>query len=834
MITILSLNGKWNGKYLLPGQSEVSFDAEVPGCAHTDLLKNGIIKDYFLDYQSQDCQFIENAEFEYETTFHFEGDTDGIRLSFDCLDTFCDIWLNGHKIGFCNNMFLPWDFDVASYLTQGVNKLQVRFYPPVEQVKDKPKYKGAFTNDRITIRRMQCTFGWDWVDRFVTMGIMGDVKLYRYTETEIDDVYIATTALDSYGAELEMKVSFKQLGEETDLVWSIVSPSGDVVWSQRRALEEPLLWQKVSLGEPQLWWPNGYGKQPLYTLQMTVYDKHGQVLQQKDITFGIRTIRILELQDKEESDNWNISKKLQEIPHIKEGDQNEEYFGFQVLVNGCRVFCKGGNWVPCEPFPSAVTEEKCKELLRLAAEGNINMIRVWGGGVVESDVFYDTCDRLGILVIQDFQMACGSYPEKEEYFLNELRKEAAVAAKRIRNHPSLAWWTGDNENSAAGHYEKRDYDGRQAANLALEPTVKVHDPYRRVLPSSPYGGKPFRSVTCGNAHGTMDLIWQFKQFRDSDLTDYHDIMLSGLSRFNSETPIFGAPAFSSMKRFLSEDKLYDEACLEFHTKNNPADILIEFPIYMAHRTFAEKMLGKFQNYDDQLMKMRCIQYEWVRYMVEMYRRNKGYAGGILFWMYNDCWPSDSWSVVDYYTNPKAGWYAFKNVGRSTVGSIYKDGNSLKAVVMNDGRCNAKGTVKIALWNTQKAEPQQEQTIPFEVKANEVIEVGCFDWNLPDENHVVVMDVKEDGENGSYRTVYFPKRIVDLNLPSQKGEQVVKVAQQGDDFITIQADKYVHMVDLDGDYVFEDNFFTMLPGETRTIGFRRTALAASTEIKIYAL
>lgn len=834
MKKILSLNGKWDGSYQLPGEQSVTFQGNVPGCAHTDLLQEGKIADPFLNSQAEECQFIEKAVFEYTKTFVFEESTENVRLHFSCLDTYCDIWLNGKHLGFCNNMFLPWEFDVSKELQSGSNELKVRFYPPAEQVKDCPEYIACFTTERVHIRRMQCTFGWDWVERFVTMGIMGDVQLCKYVETEIDNVYIATTALDNYGAELTLQTEFKEVGEDTSLVWSILSPQGDVVWQQRRLIVENQIRQRVSLAEPELWWPNGYGEQPLYTLHITVGDKNDQVIQDIDITFGIRTIRILELQDKEGSENWNISKKMQKLSHISQTDFNEEYFGFQVLVNGYPIFCKGANWVPCEPFPSAVTDEKCKELLQLAAEAHLTMLRVWGGGLIESETFYSTCDKLGLLVIQDFQMACGEYPEDQQDFLETLRKEGAYAAKRIRNHPSLAWWTGDNENSSEGHLEKKEYWGRRAANLALEPMVNKYDPYRRFLPSSPYGGKPFESVTSGIAHSTRHLAWQFGRFKESDLSDYHEIMGAGLSRFNSEIPVFGAPSLSSMKRFLSKEVLYDDKSLEFHTKNNPIGLFKEFTIYDTHKTFSEKLLGTFQNEENRLLKMRCIQYEWVRYTMELYRRNRRYAGGALFWMYNDCWPANSWSVVDYYVNPKAGWYALKNSCRKVIGSIHKEDKEFIVTIMNDGKKDVAGTAKITLWNVHKKSPEMQQKLPFIASGNEVVHVLNIEWELPEKHHLLLLEVETAGEEHPYRTVYFPKRIADIGLPSEDGETTVRVVEKTDDSITLYAEKYTHMVDLDGDYIFEDNFFTMLPGETKTIGFRPTAMAETSEINVFGL
>lgn len=831
MRTIQSLNGCWDGCYWVPGEAVVTFKGTVPGCAHTDLLDAGKIQDPYFNKQSMDCQFIETAVFEYKRDFRFDEDAEGMHLHFTRLDTFCDVWLNDIHLGFCDNMFLEWDFEVSKVLKKGENHLKLRFYPPAEQVKDYPEYEASFTTERIHIRRMQCTFGWDWVERLVTMGIEGDVELRREEATELDGVYVATTALDAYGAQLDIRADFKRVSEGMDMVWSVISPDGEKVWEQKRRIVEHIVREKVSVIEPQLWWPNGYGSHPLYTLRVEILTEDGKVYATKDTTFGIRTIRVLEVEDKEGSPNWLLSKEIQKVPHIAEADKNEKYIGFQVLVNGRPVFCQGGNWVPCEPFPSSVTKKRLRDLLTLATKANINMLRVWGGGLIESDDFYDLCDELGILVTQDFLMACGQYPEEKEEFINTLYKEAVTAVCRIRNHPSLAWWTGDNENSADGDLSMSDYRGRRAAHLAAEPAISSYDPYRRFMPSTPFGGTPYKSMTSGTGHGTMHVFWMFNWFRTGDMSDYHDVMNTRLARFNNEVPVFGAPAMSSVRRFLGEEFLYDDDYMEFHTKNNPVGILKEFTIYDSHRVFSEKLLGDFKDNEDKLFKMRYIQYEWVRCMLELYRRNREYTGGIMFWMFDDCWPSNSWSLVDYYANPKAGWYAMKNVCRPVAGCISKKPEGYAVHVMNNGIEEVSGTVKVTMWDIRENKLVCETEIPFISASNQAKELCTLDWELPNEEYVIVTDVitKEDTPQ---RSVYFPNRVKDLHLQDDRAAKVEIVAQD-EDSVTVKAETYVYAVNLDGDYVFDDNFFTMLPGEERVIRYEKTAMAETDEIKLYS-
>ena len=819
---ILKLNGKWEGRYILPGEAPVLFEAIVPGCAHTDLLRAGLIPDYFQGYHSRDCQFIENAYFTYERTFSFEGNTQDMRLIFQGLDTFCDIFLNGSRLGYCDNMFLPHAFDVSSILKSGDNRLSIQFYPPVKQVEGYPPLSMCFTEERAYIRRMQCTFGWDWVDRFVTVGVIGDVMLQRVTSTMLDSLYVSTTHLDSFGAEVMIQADFERVSGNDRLELAILSPEGDKVWQQGYMVAEPTMHQRVSISNPSLWFPRGYGLQPLYRLIAKVFSSDNRILEEKEIRFGIRTLRLLELTDPEDSSQAQMARQLKKQPHLQAEDHNESFTGFTVLVNGNRIFCKGANWVPCEPFPSEACPEKYHALLELAAGAHINILRVWGGGLFEKEAFYEACDRLGILVEQDFLMACGHYPETEEWFLDHLRREAVHAAKTLRNHPCLAWWNGDNENSAAGSLETADYWGRKAANLAVGPLLRQMDPYRPFIPSSPYGGIPFKSVTSGLSHNTVFLEWFHSVVQNTDLSDYQKLLNDSVTRFCNELPTLGTPSLSSLIRFMEPGNPYDEDCLRYHTKSHPA-----FDTYDTQAVMAEKILGTFQDDSDKLLKMQYVQYEWVRCLVEAFRRNKWYSSGLLFWMYNDCWPANSWSFVDYYANPKAGYYAFKRTAQPVACSIERSGESYKVYLLNDTLNPVHGNARLYIQGMAEPSALWEVQFTFETAANESAVIWCGDLPLPDTGAVLLCDIQA----GEYRdrVWYFPRRLCDVGMPSSTGKQCVEVVEQDSKQITLRALCYVQAVALDGDYCFKDNFFPMLPGETRTIVFSKTYDAGSDDI-----
>lgn len=806
----------------------VTFEGRVPGCAHTDLLRCGLLSDYRKGYAAKECRFVEEARFTYEREFDFQDDPAGMQLVFTGLDTFCDVYLNGSRLGSGDDMFLPYVFEVSDSLKKGRNHVEVRFFPPAAAVADRPAYPAAFTSERVHIRRMQCTFGWDWVERFVTMGIIGDVWLQRPSAAEIDSLYAAATQIDAEGAEVYIRADFASKATGARLEWEIRDPADHLVWRQRRRVTEKTVAERVAVAQPQLWWPAGYGAQPLYRLRAWVTDENNALLSEMETAFGIRTLRVLEIADQPGSPEYERARQLQNQPRLQNLDQNQEYSGYTVLVNGTRIFCKGANWVPCEPFPSDAAPEKYRRLLGLAAQAHVTMLRVWGGGLFEKDVFYDECDRLGILVIQDLLMACGEYPEDQEDFLDRLRREAAVAAKRLRNHPSLAWWNGDNENAARSDLDMTEYPGRRAAMEIAAPVLREMDPFRRFTPTSPYGGKPFVSVTKGTTHNTFFIDWMFERFRHGDLTDYHAMFDGLLSRFNSELPCMGAPMISSLRHFLDGDQVYDDDCLRFHTRNNPCPEFAEFGIYDAQAAFAGKLLGEFRNRDDKLLKMQYIQYEWVRYCMELYRRHKWFSSGALFWMFNDCWPANGWALVDYYGVPKAGYYALKNTSRPVAASLEAQDGAFVLYGMNDQSQAVKGEARLYVQGMKEETPLWERTIPFEIAAN----VSSIIWRgeapLPETGAVLLCDLQTP--QGKSRTFYFPKRVRDIGLPGLPAE----VVERTDSSITLRAPAYIHAVGLNGGYCFEDNFFPMTPGEQRTVAFRRADEAADGEITVYCL
>ena len=484
--------------------------------------------------------------------------------------------------------------------------------------------------------------------------------------------------------------------------------------------------------------------------------------------------------------------------------------------------------MPHEPFPSEESREKTEYLLKTARDAGMNMVRVWGGGIFEHDWFYDCCDRLGLLVTQDFLMACGSYPDQEEWFKQALRQEAEHAALRLRNHACLAWWSGDNENAVEGDDNLAAYPGRTVVRGVIEPVVHKLDPMRDFLPSSPYNGIPYGSITVGTTHNTQFIGDKFSYIRFHDMQDYRAFFAQFLARFVAEEPSMGAPMFCSLRKFMTEEDIFgdDLSMWRYHTKNNPAEYFKTFELFDYLQAIAEKVLGKFTGSEDRVVKMQYVQYEWVRVTIELFRRNKGFSWGLLFWMLNDCWPSSGWSLIDYYGVPKAAYYAFKRAAQGVIASIDKQDGAYRIHICNDTITPVFGSGSLRLVNLDG--DMTEWTFSYQVDANasaqvfsiraEYAEAACM------QNALLVCDIEGD------RAIFMERSPAYLKLPTP----AVRMTRTDKTHLVVHADTYAHAVMLDGEYCFSDNCFTMLPGETRKITCTPSLHAQSDGIELRVL
>lgn len=796
------------------GKHTFSVPAAVPGCLTADLRRAGLIPDPYWRTNADGIQWIEDCDAVYRCVFTPDRHYARPALTFLGLDTYAEIFLNGRRLGESDNMFRRLRL-AAEGLTDGENVLEIRFRSPVREVAGLPKREGAFTTERLYTRRMQCTYGWDWVGRFVTVGVWRNVLL---TETEPDrlgydglGVAVRTENVNPFSAQLALRLDWEDVTGDGFVTLTIRDPEGRRIWTKRRRILRPVTEERLDVPAPRLWYPAGYGRQPLYTL--TVSAPH----EERTLRFGIRTITLLQTEDEPGGKEALLSESLRKSEHLAEWDRNEGSSRFTVLVNDVPVFCQGANWVPCEPFPSEETPEKIRSLVRLARFAGVNMLRVWGGGIFENDEFYSACDEEGILVTQDFLMACGVYPEEDPAFLAQLRLEAKEGAYLLRNHACLAWWSGDNENAVAGDENMPVYPGSRAGLDAIGPVLAELDPSRRFLPSSPYGGVPFASATRGTSHNTQYLGNFFAWIRKKDFSDYQRYFHRYLTRFCAEQPTMGMPYLSTLRKFLTEEDVFgtDQTVSEYHTKTNPG--LGAVTLFDYVNIMAEGIFGAYRDGKDRLRKMQWLQCEWVRQSFELFRRNQWYSSGLIYWMWDDCWPAaNSWSFADYYRCPKPAMYAFRRCARPFLLSIDGDaGTSAEVWASYNGNPadapRLEGTLRLYRYDLVTGEEDRAAECGFSLAAGETAAILTAPLPPADAAHVWLADAETNV--GSDRAVLYPLRPADLRFPDA---EVTLLAQDAGS-VTLYAPETIPFAVWDPEGVpLEDAGFFLKKGETRTV------------------
>jgi beta-mannosidase len=826
---IVSLDGIWQLDGVdRDGGAQLSLPGTVPGMVHPDLLAAGRIPDPFWRDQAEQCQWVEKWDWSYSRSFDLPPgfDTSWVELEFGGLDTYAEIVLNGKTLGHTANMFIPHRFEVGALLRQTGNELKVSFTPYQRMIAGKSlDYPAAFfTSDRLHVRRLQCTFHWDWVNRFVSFGIWRPVTLSSYTSACIRDLFVDTRALGRTSAALQIEVEVeRRSGEAATAMVAIAEPSGATVWQDTVKVNEATSRISADLADPQLWWPHGYGAQPLYRCRVVLSGPDGTVLDTRETTFGIRTARIEQLPDRPGTPEWQQTMDTRQAPWPGSDSGNGAAPGksFTLVVNGERIFCKGGNWVPADPFPARISPARYDRLIRLARDGNLNLLRCWGGGIYEPPAFWDACNRYGVMISQDFMMACGAYPADDPDFMAKLRPEIPAVVRLLRNHPSLVWWAGDNENGMHHDFDDANAPYAIIASQITGPTCRELDPSRTFMPSSPFGGRKNTSITIGDSHFSAFFDNDLRFVAQSDMRDYRE-RINLVGRFMSESAMCGAPPLRSLLKFMTTADLADPAkrLWEFRTKDNPHKPAGQtITLFGMLERLAETILGPARDLNDKIRKMEYIHYEWVRLVVEAARRSKWYCSGIQFWMYNDCWPASGWSMVDYYGFPKAGWYAMKRSSQPVIAALERTGSGYRVWVCNDRLTPVSGTLRLAVQPWTGA-PRWTETLAVQVAANASGVVReLADAALCGLGHDAILVAELAAEDATDRAVYYPGMPHEMALPPATLTVRRADASATAGTVTVSTDHYARVVTLAADLEFSDNYFDLLPGEVRTIRWR---------------
>ncbi|WP_039944268.1 beta-mannosidase [Thermicanus aegyptius] len=783
--------------------------AKVPGDIHSILKMNGVIEDPFYGHNDQKCRWIEERVWWYRTSFQWEEELsqgEWMELLFTGLDLYATIYLNGVELGRTDNMFRSYSFEVTRELRKGRNWLAVKFDPLSLHVKEKTKeYWSGFSKERIWTRKTQSQFGWDWGPRLINIGIIGEVHLKKRSYAYMDSPYVRTLSLTEEEASLSIDLEVMGRGgrpateeEINGMEWEVCLSDGERLLSRRYPVvkgKSSLLFQ---VPHPKRWWTHDLGEPFLYQLAISLY-RQGEKIDRYEQPFGIRTLYVEE-----------------------QSEGGESRFTF--VLNGVPLFAKGANWVPIDSFPASVPDTRYRALLRLVKEGNMNMLRVWGGGMYEKDLFYEECDRLGILVWQDFMFACALYPDYNREFMETVKEEIRENVKRLRNRASLALWCGNNENDWLYEALKSNgeittpFYGEKIYHELIPALLAELDPSRLYWPSSPYGGNDHNSREEGDTHNWQ--VWhgnvEPRRFGELQRVNYSVEGVSfknyakDSSRFVSEFGMHASANRFTLKQYVPPSRLYwgsEEMAYRNKDLHHEKGILL-----MEGYTGVPKDLEQYIRFS------MLTQAEGLKYGVEHYRRNRPVTSGALIWQLNDAWPGTSWSLIDYSFLPKASYYYARKFFAPVLLSIeHRPGQEVRLWVVNDRREDYEDHLEFLLYDFHgrwERRGEWDVTVPplSAVRVASLPEAEVLRGFSPDKSVMVLRS--REGRAGENRGYFRDQK--DLELPPAHLEVVVDERRNE---ITISTDFLARMVmvELDGPHiVMEDNFFDLLPGEVKKV------------------
>lgn len=789
--------------------------AQVPGCVHTDLLRNNRIGDPFYGCNERQLQWIDKEAWDYETSFAVTPEwlaLSNLELVFNGLDTYADVFLNGRKILSADNMFRIWTVDVTTNLVAGMNTLEIRFRSPVTE--DLPKLErlgyalpapnddsvlGGLDDRKISMfaRKAPYHYGWDWGPRFVTCGIWRQVCLMGWSGQRIQDFFIRQDDISADLATLTAILEIESDGEQTGTV-EITANSQD--WRQEVFLKAGMnkIELPLEISHPRLWWPRGYGEAHRYTFGAVYRGTNGSVCT-KEVTTGLR------------------SAKLVRMP-----DAIGTSFFFE--INGIAVYAKGANHIPNHSFATEVTPEMYRHEIASAAESNMNMLRVWGGGYYEEEPFYTLCDEYGIMVWQDFMFACSLYPGDKE-FLDNVRHEAWDNVRRLRNHPSIVLYCGNNEiDSAWAHYEehggwgwKKNYsselreqiweDYEQLFHRILPQVVQLASPGTAYWPSSPLfalTGDRFQHANPGSTSGDVHYwgVWH--------ASEPFEMYKVKMGRFMSEYGFQSFPELASLQTYATEaDMALDSEVMLSHQKNGRGNELI--------KEYMDRYMGEPKDFLAFLYMSQVLQAEAIRMAIEAHRRSKPVCMGSLYWQMNDCWPAASWAGMDFYGRWKAMQFAAKRSFRDILVSIDEDEEGLVSFhVVSDSLTPLDASLRITV-QTFTAERLGDYSEPVHLPPNQAQVVAGYHRDAlllgRDPATVVVSAVLEHEGQEIARTAHYfviqkelklPQAVITLHpVSGSEGAEWMVSSPVFAKHVRLQAEAEGH---------FSDNYFDLMPHE----------------------
>jgi beta-mannosidase len=797
------------------------YPVTLPADVRIPLIENGIIQDPVKSNYALDSEWIEQRSWWY--TKEFEGsnidfDNDIIELVIETIDSHSAIFVNDQYVGSHYNVHYPFIRNVKDQLTPGKNTIAVRVTTGLESVSDKElselnwatcreydnggKDRGDYR--RSFVRRPQYTVGWDWGPRVVTCGLNGNAYLRCEKSIVVREVSMTTVSI-SKAAKLKAMINVENLHiigtASCDLLVDIRFEGKSCA---SKKLDNLLLTSGINyfdldfeIEDARLWWPAGYGEHPLY--EVYVEAVCGKVKTEfPAFDFGIRTIEL--------------------DTSILRGEERS----FQLVVNGTPIFSKGGNWIPNDFIYSRIPEEKYTTLIREAVEANFNMLRIWGGGLFERDIFYKLCDQNGLLIWHDFMMACSTYPDHRREFVDEMHDEMDYQTKRLRNHASIALFCGTNEvhwifNETDNprwqiELKQEKQYGMYLANVLAKQIIRSNCPQIPYWNSSPYGGILPNSDTVGDVHRWHNAFMSLNMEERIEPKAFDDVN----SKFVSEYGYVGPCSLESTKEYLDGKEIdFDSDVWDMHCN--------VFEKGTVATGIQKNYLDRIDNLsvEDYLLYGGMVHSLMLEYSLEA-MRFKPDCSGALFWMYNDAWGEVGWTIIDYYMRRKISYYGVKRALAHTKLSLRTVDGNVVLQGINDtaealqfqaeyGYISFDGAVRETRVLDVTLEPHSRTYLLTEKMPERDFTKGSM-MVIPSITAMDTVSLRTD----DMKTMRFDRSPLEVVSDEQAGL---------DRIITLTSNGYAHGVYVQGSYNCSDLYFDLLPGEQKKF----TVYAAGSEL-----
>ncbi|MEI8374971.1 MAG: sugar-binding domain-containing protein [Planctomycetota bacterium] len=764
----------------------------VPGEIHLDLIRAGQMPEPTVGLNMPRCRWPETKSWWYRTTFELPADRleyERQRLVFDGIDLYGQVFLNGKLLGESVNAFVPAEFDAKRLLRSGRNELVVRVTAGSELSRDRAAAGGKIPNPtkrgwegRNWLRKPAFEYGWDWVDALPNIGIWRGVRLESRRHVVLNDLRLDTLRRPD-GVFLEMEALLDNIHASNDgaCVFELeIHPPGDGPVITRRHPVDAMpgrhpLRDIIEIPQARLWWPNGMGDQPLYRVVARVTDGGGAVCDRREFFIGLRTIDI-------------------DRSRLPEGSR------FCFRVNGQEVFGRGGNIGPQDPILARTSDAKYAQLVAEAKRANMNMIRINGCSIYEQPAFYDACDRAGILIWHDFTFTCSRYPEKDPQFAAAVRSEIESILRRLRSHPSIALWCGNNECQWLIPHTGKEFYDRMFPELCRQ-----LDPRRSYWPSSPWGGdQPPNSELAGDCH------WWSPAFMNGSMERRvrHEVFDECRARFVSEYGIIGPCHLDSIREYLSPAEMHpDHPAWRLHTNEFEKGTLAA--AIRRHYADPEKLtVPEYVKYGQMFQAiMHGNAMEALRFRKHDPVND---CAGALIWSYSDCWGETGWSILDYYLRRKAGYYWMRRACAPVKVIVRRRGDQLITRVVNDTLQPTAATLETGWWRLDGGARETESR-EILVKANEMLEAAVV--RLTADRHdrtqwlyAAVLRGKDGTAFDQSVCVMEPYRKLVLQDPR------IKVTVLADHTWEILSPVFAHAVHVEdhGQELLSDNWIDLLP------------------------